>query len=84
MSSLTFYQSTKGAELYTIEISELDIAFQNSATPIPQEYADLEGAFSEDASNGLSEHKPSDMNIEIEEGEEPRNMGLRPMSPIEL
>ena len=44
----------------------------------------MQGAFSEEASNRLPEHGTSDMKIEFKEGQEPRNTGLRPMSPMEL
>ena len=53
-------------------------------TTIPIEYKDLRGAFSEEASNELPNHNMSDMKIDFKEGQEPRNTGLRPMSPMEL
>ena len=52
--------------------------------PIPAEYADLSDAFSEEAANELPNHGPADMKIDFKEGQEPRNTGLRPMSPVEL
>ena len=48
------------------------------------EYQDLQGAFSEEASNELPELGVSNMKIEFKEGQEPRNTGLRQMSPAEL
>ena len=85
LSSLPkFRHTTRGAELYSLEISELSTSPIKKGTTLPSEYADLEGAFSEEASNELPRHGPSDMRIEFKEGQEPRNMGLRPMSPAEL
>lgn len=67
-----------------LEIVDLSAVPPQTSTIIPLDYVDLEGAFSEDASNELPQHGPSDMKIEFKEGQEPRNMGLRPMSPAEL
>lgn len=38
----------------------------------------------QEASNELPNHGMLDMKIEFKEGQEPRNTGLRPMSPMEL
>ena len=70
-----------------MEISELFATteiIKATKDSIPVEYQDLQGAFSEEASNELPEHGVSDMKIEFKEGQEPRNTGLRPMSPTEL
>ena len=53
-------------------------------TSILVEYSDLQGAFSEEASNELPSHGILDMKIEFKDGQEPRNTGLRPMFPMEL
>ena len=79
--------SAKGVEVYTLKISELFATteiIKATKDSIPIEYQDLQGAFSEEASNELSEHGVSDMKIEFKEGQEPHNTGLRPMSPGEL
>lgn len=87
VSPAAFKLSTKGAEIYMLEIFELS-AKENigelTEELIPIQYQDLREAFSEKASNELPEHGPSDMKIESKEGQEPRNTGLRPMSPVEL
>ena len=75
----------KGAKVYVLEILELkDGILDSGGTSIPEEYNDLQGAFSEKASNELPNHGVSDMKIEFKEGQEPRNTGLRSMSPMEL
>ena len=86
--SAAFRLSAKEAEVYTLVVSEVtDI---DSATTrggldsVPAEYHDLYEAFSEESSNALPEHGISDMKIEYKEGQEPKNTGLRPMSPVEL
>lgn len=87
VSAAAFQLSAKGAELYSLEVSELFGSDEdNKATKegIPLEYQDMQGAFSEDASNELPDHGISDMKIEFKEGQEPRNTGLRPMSSVEL
>lgn len=86
MSGPAFHLSTNEAELYILEISKLD---ENKTegqldSQILKEYEDLQDAFSEKASNDLPNDSGSDMKIEYKEGQEPRNMGLRPMSPVEL
>ena len=48
------------------------------------DYQHLQGAYNEEASNQLPKHGASDMKIEFKKGKESRNMGLRPMSPMEL
>jgi len=79
---VAFCLSAKGAELYMIEVSELTKEVMEDQIPV--EYQDLYEAFSEEASNELPNHGVSDMKIEFKEGQEPRNTGLRPMSPVEL
>lgn len=79
--------SAKGAEIYMLEISELsgnENIGELTEELIPTQYQDLREAFSEKTFNELPEHGPSDMKIEFKEGQEPRNTGLRPMSPVEL
>lgn len=58
------------AKLYVLEVSELcdtDKPLELANKAIPVEYQDMEGVFSEEASNELSEHGVSDMKIEIKE-----------------
>lgn len=81
VSAAAFRLSAKDAEIYAIEISECAGSTSDS---LPAEYQDLRGVFSEEASNELPNHGTSDMKIEFKEGQEPRNTGLRPMSPAEL
>jgi hypothetical protein len=81
VSSAAFRLLTKRAAVYTLEICELSSI---NAGSIPKEYEDLHEAFNEEASNELPDHGPSDMKIEFKEGQEPRNTGLRSMSPMEL
>ena len=85
VSAAGFRLSAREAELFAFEISECssdEPKIVESSTL--EEYQDLQGAFSEEASNRLPEHGTSDMKIEFIEGQEPRNAGLRPMSPMEL
>ena len=86
VSAEVFWSSAKGGgQVYVLEISELkDGILGLEGTSIPEEYSDLQGAFSEKASNKLPDHCVSDMKIEFKEGQEPRNTGLRPMSPMVL
>ena len=87
VSAPTFRLSAKEVEVYALEISELFATteiIKATKDSIPVEYQDLQGVFSEEASNKLPEHGVSDMKIEFKEGQEPRNTGLRPMSPVEL
>lgn len=65
VSEAGFRLSAKEAELYTLEISEC-----NGVTgfSIPEEYCDLQGAFSEEASNKLPNHSKSDLKIEFKAG----------------
>ena len=81
VSQTDFHQLTREAAIYCLEISEVTSV---EPTPIPAVYADLSEAFSEEAANELPNHGSADMKIEFKEGQEPRNTGLRPMSPIEL
>ena len=81
VSPRVFQRLTKKAAVYSLEISELSTI---DTSPIPCEYEDLHEAFSEEASNELISHGPADMKIEFKDGQEPRNIGLRPMSPMEL
>lgn len=81
VSPTDFYQLTREAAVYCLEISEVTSV---EPAPIPAVYADLSNAFSEEAANELPNHGPADMKIEFKEGQEPRNTGLRPISPIEL
>lgn len=87
VSAAAFRLSVQGAEIFSVEISDVPEVQGNKKSveqQIPEEYQDLRGAFSEQASNELPDHGPLDMKIEFKEGEEPRNTGLRPMSPVEL
>ena len=87
VSAPTFRLSAKGVEVYALEISELFATteiIKATKDSIPVEYQDLQGAFSEEASNELPKHGVSDMKIEFKEEQEPRNTSLRPMSPAEL
>ena len=87
VSTPTFCLSTKGVEVYALEISELFATteiIKATKDSIPIEYQDLQGAFSEEASNELPKHGVSDMKIEFKEGQELHYTGLRPMSPAEL
>lgn len=77
-----FRLSAKDAELYALEVTE--VLGTTEEVQIPMVYQDLSGAFSEEASNELPNHGPSDMKIEFKEGQEPKNTRLRPMSPAEL
>lgn len=81
VSAAALRLSAKDAELYALEICE---CMETGSVSIPTEYQDLHEAFSEQASNELPDHGPSDMKIDFKEGQEPRNTGLRPMSPVEL
>lgn len=80
-SSVALHQLQNESAIYSLEIFEVN---SSSPAPIPEEYKDLAEAFSEEASNELPEHGPADMRIDFKEGQEPRNTGLRPMSPVEL
>ena len=72
-------------EVYVLEISKLKDGIRGlRTTSISEEYNDLQGAFSEKASNELLDHGVLDMRIEFKEGQEPHNTDLRPMSPMEL
>ena len=80
-----FWLFVKGVKVYVLEILELKDGIPNlEGTSIPEEYSDLHGAFSKEASNELPNHGISNMKIEFNEGQEPRNTGLRPVSLIEL
>lgn len=65
-----------------MEVSELTKETIDEQIPIA--YEDLCGAFSKEASNELPNHGVSDMKIAFKEWHEPRNIGLRPMSPMDL
>ena len=67
ISQPTFRQTTKGAEIYMMEISELSEDKPKSKETIPIEYSDLEGAFNEEASNELPQHGPLDMKIDFKD-----------------
>ena len=70
----TFCLLAKEVEVYALEISELFATIEiikETKDSIPIEYQDLQGAFSEEASNELPEHGVSDMKIEFKEGQEP-------------
>ena len=57
VSAEAFWSFAKGAEIYVLEISKLKDGIPNSGgTSIPEGYSDLQGAFSEKASNKLPEH----------------------------
>lgn len=88
VSASGFRLSAKEAEIYTLVISEMDRSDATGVTEgldsIPKEYHDLHEVFSEKSSNELPDHGTSDMKIEFKDGQEPRNSGLRPMSPVEL
>jgi hypothetical protein len=81
VSAAAFCLSAKEAEIYALEVSEVDTPLSSS---IPEEYHDLKAAFSEVASNELPAHGACDMKIEFKEGQEPRNTGLRPLPLVEL
>lgn len=87
MSAAGFHLSANQAELYVVEISELgddSKVEEQLLQQIPKEYHDLLDVFSEKASNEVPNHSGSDMKIEFQEGQEPRNTGLRPMSLVEV
>ena len=88
VTEAAFHLSAKGAEVYSLIVSELadtDSAIvTKELDSIPTEYQDLHEVFSEKSSNELLSYGISDMKIEFKEGQEPKNTGLRPMSPIEL
>lgn len=87
MSGAAFHLSAKQAELYVLEVSKLvdgNKGEEQLAQQIPTEYHNLQEVFSEKASNELPDHYGSNMKIEFKEGQEPRNIGLWPMSPVEL
>jgi len=87
ISVVAFRFSTKEAKIYALKISEcFDVVDTTSflGTSIPVEYHDLHEVFSEKASNELPSHGISDMKIELKEGQEPRSIGLQPMSLVEL
>ena len=88
VSKAAFHLSAEGAEVYSLIVSELADTDSTIVTKeldsIPAEYQDLHEAFNEKSSNELPSHGISDMKIEFKEGQEPKNTGLRPMSPIEL
>lgn len=87
VSTAAFQISAKGAEVYMLEISELysmEESGELTKDSILAEYQDMQGAFSEETTNELPEHGISDKKIEFKDGQEPRNIGLRPMSPVEL
>ena len=87
VSPAAFRLSTKGVEVYVLEISDLhDDGGTKKMTKeqIPVKYQDLWEAFSEEASNKLPSHGVLDMKIEFKEGKELCNTGLQPMSPMEL
>ena len=88
VSEVSFHLSAEGVEVYSLIISELANTDSTIVTKeldsIPTEYQDLHVAFSEKSSNELPSHGISDMKIEFKVGHEPKNIGLRPMSPIEL
>ena len=88
ISEATFHLSAKGAEVYSLIVSELANTDSTIVTKeldsIPTKYQDLHEVFSEKSSNELPCHGISDMKIEFKEGQEPKNTGLRPMSSIEL
>ena len=80
-----FWLFAKEAEVYVLEISKLKDGIQDSRdTSISKKYSDLQGTFSEKVSNKLPDHGILDMKIKFKEGQEPCNIGLRPMSPMEL
>ena len=83
VSAVAFCLLAKEAEIYALEISEVDIPL-SSSNSIPKEYHDLKRAFSEVASNELPTHGACDMKIEFKEGHEPHNTRLPPMSLVEL
>ena len=62
-----FRVSAKDAELYALEVAEV-LGATKEIQIIPIVYQDLSGAFSEEASNELPNHGPSDMRIEFKEG----------------
>lgn len=80
----TLQLSATMGDMYLLEVSECLDTPESSKLTIPPEYSDLKGAFNEEASNELPNHDISDMKIDLKEGQEPRNTGLRPISPIEL
>ena len=87
MLAVAFQLSAKGAEVYMMEVSELcstNEIGESGMESIPIEYQDMQGVFSEEASNELLEHGVSDMKIKFKDGQELRNTNLRPMSPVEL
>jgi len=87
MSAATFRLSTRDAKVYALEISECTDTIgttRPTSTSILAEYHNLHEAFSENASNELLDHGMSNMKIEFKEGQEPRNIGLGPMSLVEL
>ena len=79
--AMAFQLLAKDAEIYTLEICECN---EPELVSIPHKYHDLSKAFSENASNELPDRGPFDIKIDFKEGQEPRDTGLRPISPMEL
>ena len=87
VSIATFQSSTRGAEVYMLEALKMVQTrekMESNKRSILVDYPDLQGLFNKEASNQLPEHGASNMKIDFKEGQEPRNMGLWPMSPMEL
>lgn len=87
VSAVAFRLSVKGAELYTLEVSELFGTTEGGDSAegvIPKEYQEMQGAFNEEASNELPDHGVSNTKIKFMEGQELQNTSLRLMSPVEL
>ena len=75
-----FRLSAKEVELYALKVSELCGNDKVFGQHILMEHQDLRRAFIEEASNELLDYGPSNIKIKFKEGEEPQNIGLRPMS----
>ena len=88
VSGAAFQLSAEGVEVYSLIVSELADTDSTIVTKeldsIPTKYQDLHEVLNEKSSNELPSYGISDMKIEFKEGQEPKNTGLRPMSPIEL
>lgn len=85
VSAAAFRLSMKEAEVYSLMVSEMnEVEIRNDLGQVPSDYQDLQGVFSEQSANELPDHGIADMKIEFKDGQEPKNTGLRPMSPVEL
>ena len=71
VTTAVFQLLAKEAQLYTLEVSKLYGNDEALEQQILMEYEDLCRVFSEEASNELPDHSPSDIKIEFKEGEEP-------------